>query len=192
MGRALLIRFAVGALVGVVAAVAVGAVVARPSIKPQAPEGFPVALTDPSGAPVDFRLVDGEATPLDPLPTDVTVTLTAFHGPGATTEPGGQPAQWWNTSVPRIPAISQFDGGPLQKVNCLMAATAMLARLGFGVVTTGSQVRALSGDTELGTTYQNAQDAIRKGWNVRFSQGALTPLQLRAVLYAGAGAIIDG
>lgn len=189
----LLGRFAIGALVGVVAAVAVGAVLARPKIEgPSALPGTPVSIVDASGAPIDFRTVPGgNPTPVEPLPVDATIQLTAFHGTGPSAAPGEQ-APWWNASVPRIPAISQFDGGPLQRVNCLMAAAAMLARLGYGVVTTGSQMRALSGDTELGTTYQNAQDAVNRGWGVRFFQGALTPLQLRAVLWAGAGAIIDG
>ncbi len=192
MGRGLVTQFVVGALVGVVAAVALG-VVLRPQIPSTAGQGTPVSLTDGAGSEIDFQLVDSNPTPLEPLPDTATIQLTAFHPDGASPGPDGAAQDpWWKNSVPRIDAITQFDGGPLQKVNCLMAAAAMLARLGYGVVSTGSQMRALSGDTDLGTTYQNVQDAIRKGWNIRFFQGALTPVQLRAVLWAGAGAIIDG
>ena len=192
MGRGLLARFLVGALVGVVAAVALG-VVFRPSIQSTARAGDPVSLTDDDGSEIDFNLVDGNPTPLQPLPVTSTIQLTAFHAPGESPGPDGGPIEpWWKDTVPRIDAISQFDGGPLQSVNCLMAAGAMLARLGYGVVTTGSQMRALSGDTEGGTGYQNVQDALRQGWDIRFFEGALTPIQLRAVLWAGAGAIIHG
>jgi hypothetical protein len=64
---------------------------------------------------------------------------------------------------------------------------AMLARLGYGIVTTGSQLRALQPDQEGGTSLADLQVAIAK-WGVAFSQGAISPLQLRALLYAGAGA----
>ena len=191
--RGLLLRFAVGAMVGVLAAVAVGVVLAKPPITSDAIDGDPVSLVDGNGGTVDFTIVKTDAPePLEPLPVDATIQLTAFHA-AATDDPGGLPVDpWWSNSVPRIDHITQFDGGPLEKVNCLMAAAAMLARLGYGIVTTGSQLRALSGDTELGTTYSQAQGAVDRGWGVRFFQGALTPLQLRAVLWAGAGAIVDG
>lgn len=192
MGRGLLVRFAVGALAGVVAAVALGFVL-RPRITSFANSGTPVNVTTGDGAEVDFSLVDANPQPLQPLPVTSTIQLTAFHDEGATPGPDGLPTDpWWKDSAPRIDHITQFDGGPLASVNCLMAAGAMLARLGYGVVTTGSQMRALSGDTEGGTAYQNVQDAMRKGWNVRFFEGAITPVQLRAILWAGAGAIIHG
>ena len=192
MGRGILARFAIGALIGIVTAVSLGFMF-RPRIASNANAGAPVNLTDPSGAPVDFSLIDMDATPLDPLPVTSTIQLTAFDEAGASPGPDGLPTErWWKDSVPRIKHITQFDGGPLQRVNCLMAAAAMLARIGYGVVTTGSQLRALSGDTVDGTSYQNVQDAMRKGWRVRFFEGALTPVQLRALLWAGAGAIVHG
>ena len=86
--------------------------------------------------------------------------------------------------------ITQFDGGPLGNVNCTMASGAMLARLGYGIVTTGSQLRALQPDQEGGTSLADLQVAIKK-WGVAFNQGAISPLQLRALLYAGAGAVIQ-
>ena len=71
-----------------------------------------------------------------------------------------------------------------------MASGAMLARLGYGIVTTGSQLRALQPDQEGGTSLADLQVAIGK-WGVSFSQGAISPLQLRALLYAGAGAVLQ-
>ena len=41
----------------------------------------------------------------------------------------------------RVFPISQFDGGPLAKANCTLAAGAMLALIAFGVVTTGTVLR---------------------------------------------------
>jgi hypothetical protein len=192
MQRGLLIRFVASALVGALVAIGLGVITAGPQITSTAKTGDPVSVTTEDGAPLDFGLVGAQPQPIPALPVTSTVQLTSFHA-AASNEPGGGIAEpWWSSSVPRIPAITQFDGGPLQRVNCLMAAGAMLARLGYGVVTTGSQMRALSGDSDGGTNYANVQDAIKKGWSLRFFQGALTPLQLRALLYAGAGAVIDG
>jgi hypothetical protein len=42
------------------------------------------------------------------------------------------------SGFPRVRPITQFDGGPFQNANCTLAAGAMLARLGWGIVTTGS------------------------------------------------------
>jgi hypothetical protein len=67
----------------------------------------------------------------------------------------------------------------------------MLARLAFGIVTTGSQLRALSGVPSGGTSLVDLATAINAGWGVRFFQGATAPVQLRALLYAGAGATIQ-
>jgi hypothetical protein len=93
--------------------------------------------------------------------------------------------------VPRIPAISQFDGGPLQKVNCVMASGAMLARLAFGIVTTGSQLRALQDDQDGASSYTDLNGAIERGWGVGFTRGLLTPVQLRALSFAGAGIVVS-
>ena len=100
-------------------------------------------------------------------------------------------AKWWNDGVPRVPAISQFDGGPLQKVNCTMAAAAMLARLAYGIVTTGSQLRSLQPDQEGGTNFGDANVALEKGWGVTVLRGSLTALQMRALSYAGAGLTVS-
>jgi hypothetical protein len=72
-----------------------------------------------------------------------------------------------------------------------MASGAMLARLGFGIVTTGSGLRSLQPDQVGGTSLADLEVSIEK-YGVRFNRAPLTPLQLRAVLYAGAGAVIQG
>jgi hypothetical protein len=191
MNRALLVRFAVSATLGAVMAVGTAVVVAKPKIDSTAPTN-PVSITGLDGNPLEFELQPGAPKALEAPPLTSTIQLTSFHA-GATAAPGGGIAEpWWKDTVPRIPAVTQFDGGPLAAVNCLMAAGAMLARLGYGIVTTGSQMRALQADQEGGTNYGQLQDAVRQGWKVRFFSGALTPLQLRALLYAGAGAVIDG
>lgn len=193
MNRRLLVRFAVSAAVGAVVAISVGVVTAKPPIISNVPAGAPITLAGESGEPLEFGLQAGVPKVVGPLPATATIQLTSFHAAAGSPAPGGENDEpWWNESVPRIEPVTQFDGGPLQAVNCLMAAGAMLARLGYGVVTTGSQMRALQDDQEGGTNYQNLQNAIRTGWGVRFFTGALTPLQLRALLYAGAGAVIDG
>jgi hypothetical protein len=201
----LLIRFVLSATIGAGGAVGIGTVVRPTAITPlprvssspgpssasTAPVG-PVAVTGPSGAPLNFVVQPTGAPPepIPPLPTTATIQLASAPGPGAT--PGTLPSTpWWNAAVPRIPPITQFDGGPLRAYNCTLASGAMLARLAFGIVTTGSQLRALSGVATGGTTLNDLATAIHAGWNVRFLQGSVTPLQLRALLYAGAGAVIQ-
>jgi hypothetical protein len=83
--------------------------------------------------------------------------------------------------------VSQFDGGPLQSVNCVMAAGAMLARLGYGIVTTGSQLRALQDDQGGATNYADLKMAVARGWGVKLFTGDISAIQLRALLWAGAG-----
>ncbi len=197
MTLALVVRFAVSALVGVSIAVGAAAVTSTPQLVSTAGAGPLVPLTAESGIPLAVELAPAQPVPLEPAPPTATVTLTTFHAPVPSGEPGGEPgggveSAWLKPSVPRVPAITQFDGGPLQSVNCLMASGAMLARLGYGIRTTGSQLRALQDDQEGGTNHTNLQNAVRKGWNVQFRSGALTPLQLRALLYAGAGAVVGG
>jgi len=189
----LLLRFALSAVVGGGGAIGTAAVAAKPQIVSTARDGQPVALTGAGGAPVEFGLAPGNPQPIAPLPANATIQLTSFHAAGESAPPDGEemPA-WLKPSTPRIPAITQFDGGPLQAVNCVMASGAMLARLAFGIVTTGSQLRALQDDREGATNLGNLATAVGTGWGVRFFNGAVTTLQLRALLYGGAGAVIIG
>ena len=131
---------------------------------------------------------------LSALPDDQTLQLVAFAEPGsvpATGDPAYRPAWLAAAGFPRVVPITQFDGGPLQGSNCTMAAGAMLARLGYGIVTTGSQLRALQPDQEGGTSLSDLEVAIGR-YGVSFSQAPISRLQLRALLYAGAGAVVQG
>jgi hypothetical protein len=189
----LLARFLMSAVVGGVVAVGTAVLAGPAPIISTARAGAPVALTGVDGAPLTFGLQSGNPVPLEPLPPTATIQLTSFHAPTASAPPTGNEAPaWLKSSTPRIPTVTQFDGGPLEGVNCVMAAGAMLARLGFGIVTTGSQMRALQDDQDGATNLANLADAVRRGWGVRFFNGALSPLQLRALLYAGAGAVVIG
>jgi hypothetical protein len=71
-----------------------------------------------------------------------------------------------------------------------MASGAMLARLGYGIVATGSQMRAHQPDQVDGTSLADLAGALAD-WGVTLSRGAISPLQLRALLYAGAGAVLQ-
>jgi hypothetical protein len=121
--------------------------------------------------------------------TYVSSSPSGSPNPSGLPVPLGGPA---NSTVPRIPAITQFDGGPLGNANCTLASGAMLARLAFGIVTTGSQLRSLQDDQEGGTSLGDLETALQRGWGVQFNRGVLTPLQLRALLFGGAGVEIGG
>jgi ribosomal protein L40E len=182
--RRFALTFIVSAAVGL-AVVLGGAALLQP---PPATGAAPVTVTGKDGDHLSFQLTAGAPKPLPALPATSTIQLTSFKQAVASAAPGDrvQPP-WWNSSVPRVPAISQFDGGPLQAVNCVMASGAMLARLGYGIVTTGSQLRALQDDQGGPTNYADLAAAVGRGWGVRFFRGDLTALQFRALLWAGAG-----
>lgn len=196
MNASLLLRFGLSAVVGAAVAGTTALVTSPPAIVSTAGTGAPVDLVDAEGSPVTFALQPGSSTPVGPLPATATIQLSSFHVAGPSGAPGGPVgavgAGWLNGSTPRVPDISQFDGGPLQSVNCVMASGAMLARLGFGIVTTGSQLRALQDDQDGATNFENLETAVNRGWGVRFFDGSLSALQLRALLYAGAGAVVVG
>ncbi len=202
MSTGVLVRFVLSLLIGGGAALGVGALTSPSAVTSATGVGQAAtyALTNPAGQQVDFAVapadVTAEAPPvqLAPLPADQTLQLISYvqtNPTGGTAAAATRPA-WWNAGQPRVPAISQFDGGPLANANCTMAAGAMLARLAFGIMTTGSQLRALQSDQEGGTSLVDLQAALDRGWGVRFFWGTLTPLQLRALLFAGAGAVVQG
>jgi hypothetical protein len=190
VGRFLL-SFIIGVAVPVGGAAALTAVVNQPKELP----ATPISLVLQGGEPLEFEITptsEGEAEPIAPLPATSTIQLAEYKEAIAETPPGQNiDAKWWEDGVPRVPAVSQFDGGPLQKVNCTMAAAAMLARLAFGIVTTGSQLRSLQSDQEGGTNFGNANEALERGWGVKFLKGSLTALQMRALSYAGAGMTVS-
>jgi hypothetical protein len=172
----------------VMAAVTFGLVfVASPARQPSLASGV-----SPEDQAAGFGLVSDPSngpTTLGPPPTESVIQLVSFNPdkPPLTSER----APWWNPSgFPRIDPITQFDHGQLEGVNCVMAAGAMLARLAYAIPTSGTQLRALQSDQSGGTNLGNLNDALQKGWHVRFARGWLTPLQLRALLWAGAGAVV--
>jgi Double zinc ribbon len=184
--RSFWISFGLSSLVGL-AVVAGGAFL----LAPRTAATTPVALARPNGDTVEFAVQPGKPAPLAQLPVNSTIQLASYKQAAAsgTLDVNGH-ASWWTGTVPRIPAISQFDGGPLAKVNCVMAAGAMLARLSYGIVTTGSQLRGLQDDQQDATNYADLSTAVQRGWGVTFHKGDLTALQLRALLWGGAGVVI--
>jgi len=192
----MVLPFVLSAVIGLGATVGgarLGAIVLARAPAAPSPVGTPVIVTAADGAPVGFDLAPaGDPRPVSPLPDKSTIRLASYEEPDPSDPPDpDHPAQWWNDTVPRVPAVSQFDGGPLEKVNCVMASGAMLARLAFGIVTTGSQLRALQDDQDGASSYGDLDTALERGWGVGLLRGLLTPLQLRALSYAGAGVVVS-
>ncbi len=192
----LILRFVLAGAIGLGGALGVAAATAPPASNLVPASEAEFELTKDTGdQTVPFGLNSiptDEPVALQALPAEATLQLVAFSEPGTGPDTGGttRPAWLLPTGHPRVRPITQFDGGPLGSANCTMASGAMLARLGYGIVTTGSQLRALQPDQEGGTSLADLQVAIGK-WGVTFSQGAISPLQLRALLYAGAGAVLQ-
>jgi len=188
LNRTFWVTFGLSALVGI-AVVVGGAWLLRP---PTTNAGTPITVSGRDGDQLQFELTPGAPKPLAQLPITSTIQLVSAKTSAAATfvpSPDGK-APWWNATVPRIPPVSQFDGGPLQRVNCVMASGAMLARLAYGIVTTGSQLRGLQNDQEGASNYSDLETAVERGWGVHFFKGSLSPLEFRALLWAGAGAVI--
>jgi hypothetical protein len=193
--RGMVLPFVLSAVIGLGATVGgarIGAIVLARAPQPTDVPGTPVVLPGDEGAPVGLALTPAAAKQLDPLPDNSTIRLASYEvpTPSEANDPG-RVAPWWSDTVPRVPAVSQFDGGPLAGVNCVMASGAMLARLAYGIVTTGSQLRALQTDQDGASSYGDLNDAIEKGWGVDFLRGLVTPTQLRALSYAGAGMVVS-
>ncbi len=195
----ILIRFILAAFIGAGGAFGVAAVTAPPASSAVSGPDTSFQLTSDTGdQPAALfgitAIPDQAPVRLAALPDDQTLQLLAFAESGSaptTGDPAFRPAWLAAAGFPRVVPITQFDGGPLQASNCTMAAGAMLARLGFGIVTTGSQLRALEPDQEGGTSLSDLAVSIGR-YRVSFSQAAISPLQLRALLYAGAGAVVQG
>ncbi len=193
-----LLRFILAAVIGAGGALGVAAATATPQSS-AIPGPVSYQLTSDTGdQPAALfgitAIPDQAPVRLTALPDDQTLQLVAFAEPGSAPTSGSpavQPAWLAATGLPRVVPITQFDGGPLQAYNCTMAAGAMLARLGYGIVATGSQLRALQPDQVGGTSLSDLEVAIGR-YGVTFSQAPISALQLRALLYAGAGAVIQG
>lgn len=68
-------------------------------------------------------------------------------------------------SLPLVPALSQFDGGPLASQNCTATSGARLLLYGRGIRTTGSKVRAQQSDQSGGTSIPDIMRALHRGWS---------------------------
>lgn len=144
-----------------------------------------------------FQVTASAIQPPAPVPT---LAPTAVQAVSEAIEPNIVTASlrqytpdWWNASgEPRVPFISQFDGGPLQGYNCTLASGAMLARLGFGIVTSGSELRQFQDQSSGGTTLGDLQQALHNRFGADIQRGLLTPAQLRQLLRAGWGAVVQG
>lgn len=192
-----ILKFVLAAAVGVTVTLGVGAA-AQSGPKSTAVAGpatlYQVVNTGDTAVAFTAQSTGGTIVALQGPPPDQGIQLTSYTSKPATPTASTTRPAWVNpTGYPRVPPISQFDGGPLQGFNCTMASGAMLARLGYGIVTTGSQLRSLQPKQgQTGTNLDDVNTAVGKGWSVHFAEGALTPLQFRALIYAGAGAILQG
>ena len=196
--RGMLLPFVLSAVIGLGATVGgarIGAIVLARNGGPEptgAPNATALVLPGGDGDPVGLELTPAEPKPLVPKPDEATIRLAnyAVPTPSEVNDPGRR-APWWNDTVPRVQAITQFDGGPLAKSNCVMAAGAMLAELAFGIVTTASFLRSRQSDQEGPSSYGNLNEAVGKAFGVGFLRGFLTATQLRALSYAGAGVVVS-
>ena len=139
------------------------------------------------GAAVAFNEEpNGEQQPLATLsPEDLQAVAAALLG--------GEPVSFVNPSgFPRIAPVTQFDGGPHSGANCMLTSGAMLVRLGFGVVTTGSTLRTLQDDQDGGTGLNDLATALWRGYGISLPSGLIRPNQLKSLLAAGYGAAVQG
>jgi hypothetical protein len=188
-GRSLA-RFGISTVVMASLTLGVAWAVAPPRQAPAASPG-PGQLVD---AQAGFRTVPDASqppTPLGPPPENQVIQLVSFNK-DAPPPAFGERAPWLNPAgFPRVPHITQFDGGKFGSVNCVMASGAMLARLAFGIQTSGTQLRSLQSNQRFGgTTLGNLEEAVQNGWGVGFQRGAISATLFRALMYAGAGAVI--
>jgi len=185
-----LARFGISAILGGALTYGLAGLVVGGTADPPVASPSPGATVDVDPA-VGFVAIPrpGETpAPLGPPPGDQLIQLVSF-GKDAPPPVGLRPAWWTPAGIPRVDHITQFDGGRLQGANSVMAAGAMLARLGYGIVTTGSQLRSLvpSGG---GTSLRDLELALETGWNADLRLGQITGADLRAILSAGGGIVI--
>ena len=187
--------FLVATLVGGTIALGVtGSLSAKPpaTTAEVAPEPDFVMVGDTPAQPVAFDLSSPAPSASPPaliagLPdADLSLAASSLLG-GDPVAPPVKPL-----GFPRIDPVTQFDGGPFQGSNCTLASGAMLARLGFGIVTTGSILRTLQDDQDGGTGLDDLQTALWRGYGVSIHTGLLRTGQLKALLANGYGAVIQG
>lgn len=184
------------ALSFVVATVALAALQDRsPVSSVTAAPAYLLAGSDTPAGPgpvVAFNEVpSGDPSPLPTLsPEELDAAAAALLGgtaPAATTTKVVNPS-----GFPRIPPITQFDGGPFQGSNCTLASGAMLARLASGIRTTGSVLRTLQDDQVGGTDPNDLAQALWRGYGVSYAHGLIRPDALKRLLASGYGAVVQG
>jgi hypothetical protein len=197
--RGMVLPFVLSAVIGLGATIGgarIGAIVLarapQPTEQPGSPESTPFVIPGPEGDTIGFKLKPDQPKPVAPLPDDKTIRLEPYEvpTPSEANDPNHR-AKWWNDTEPRIPQITQFDHGPLQGSNCVMAAGAMLAELAYGVVVTASDLRAHQSDQDGPSSYGDLNQAMKTLFGVGFLRGLLSPTQLRALSYAGAGVVVS-
>jgi hypothetical protein len=185
--------FLVTASIGFVAATVVVSATSDHGPKSAASEAPQYLLQGPDtpagpGVPVAFNeQPSGDPVPLATLsPDDLSAAADALLG-------GAQPVAYVKPAgFPRIPPVTQFDGGPFQGSNCTLASGAMLARLGYGIVTTGSILRTLQDDQDGGTGINDLATALWRGYGITFPHGLIKTGTLKSLLTSGYGAVIQG
>ena len=181
--------FVVAMVVGGSIAYVVASAANRPQLVPTAGDAPDFKLTHvDSGTVAAFDLIDAPQTAVV-LPAMAGGDLTAAADAliDASPPPGTTPL-----GFPRVPLVSQFDGGPFQNANCTLASGAMLARLAFGIVTDGSVLRSLQFDFDGGTDLHDLNTALYRGYGVNVFLGGVSVPKFRAILQAGGGAVVQG
>ena len=155
----------------------------------EAPEFTADAAPDTPGAaggPSQFDLTHQTGQPVATLPpSDLALAAANLldNEPVSPLDPSG---------FPRVAPITQFDGSPFANANCTLASGAMLARLGWGIVTDGKTLRTLQSDQSGGTGLDDLSEALWTGYGVVPHTGLIKPAQLKDLLSKGYGAVIQG
>ena len=181
--------FLVATVVGASIAYVVVSAVNRPALVPTAGDAPDFKMTHvDTGTVAAFDLIDAPQTAvvLPPMANgDLNNAADALLD--SSPPPGTTPLNF-----PRVPLVSQFDGGPFQNANCTLASGAMLARLAFGIVTNGSVLRSLQFDFDGGTDLHDLNTALHRGYDVDVSVGLVGTPKFRNILTAGGGAVVQG
>jgi hypothetical protein len=183
-----LLVFAISTVIGgsvAFVAVSAGNKTAPVSAATEVPE-FAADTPGAGGGPSAFDLVHQTGSAVNGLPpADLAAAAADLldNKPVSPLDPSG---------FPRVTPITQFDGGPFEGANCTLASGAMLARLGWGIVTDGSTLRTLQSDQSGGTGLDDLSQALWTGYGVVPKTGLLKPTQLKDLLSKGYGAVIQG
>jgi hypothetical protein len=177
--------FVVMAAAGAILTFLVVALLNRPELVSTASDRATIVGSDGGAglSPVAFNLVDsGDPVPVPQLPAaDLAIAAEAAEPPPL--NPIG---------LPRPRFVSQFDGGPFDGANCTLASGAMLAEVGWNIITDGSTLRPLQDDQAGGTGLDDLAQALSRGYGVQLNYGGITIPQLQALLTAGYAVVLQG